>query len=77
MTSQCDSILLFLQSGRELTPLEALEMFRVFRLAARIEELREAGYDVRTRMVRQGRKGWAAYRLAIPQQREMFQEARV
>jgi len=52
-------------------------MFRVFRLAARIEELREAGYDIRTRMVRQGRKGWAAYRLAIPQQRELFQEARV
>ena len=75
--SQTQQILLYLQSGRELTPLEALQMFKVMRLAARIEELREAGHPIQTRMVRQGRKGWAAYTLAIPQQRELFQEVRV
>ena len=75
--SQCADIELFLQSGHELTPLEALEMFRCFRLAARIDELRARGVPIATRMVHEGGKAYAAYRLARPVQAELFTEARI
>ena len=41
-TSQSAMILNFLKSGGSLTPIEALQKFSCFRLAARINDLREA-----------------------------------
>lgn len=71
--TQCDAIALYLQSGHELTPLEALNMFRCFRLAARIAELRERGMVIDSRIVRNGRKGaYAAYKLHRPEQSDLF-----
>lgn len=47
--SQADKILKYLQSHkRGLTPIEALQKFGCFRLSARIWELRDRGYDIRT-----------------------------
>lgn len=43
--SQNDEILAALKRG-PLTPLEALERFGCFRLAARIDELRQRGYPI-------------------------------
>jgi hypothetical protein len=45
-------ILAHLQEGKAITPLEALNSFGTFRLAARIYDLRKAGYDIRCRKVR-------------------------
>lgn len=50
--SQEAQILAHLRSGHTLTPLEALDMFGCFRLGARIGELREAGLDIKTEIVR-------------------------
>ena len=47
-TSQNENILTRLQTGRTLSPIEALIDFRCFRLAARINELRNAGHDIVT-----------------------------
>jgi hypothetical protein len=44
--SQAQRILRHLQAGHSLTPLEALERFGCFRLAARVHELRREGYAV-------------------------------
>lgn len=44
--SQCDRILEHLSHGRTLTPLEALDLFGSFRLAARIEQLRSRGHVI-------------------------------
>ena len=74
--SQKLQVLLFLQSGRELTPLQALEMFATNRLAARVLELKAEGWPIATRMVRNGRKTHAAYRLCRPVQQELFGELR-
>ncbi len=67
MKSQTDAILSYLKSGHVLTPLQALDRFGTFRLAARCAELRQRGYDIQTRMVRvRTRAGWArvaGYRL--------------
>jgi hypothetical protein len=49
--SQKQMILDYLKQKRHLTPLEALKKFGCFRLAARIEELRDAGYRIHTTMI--------------------------
>ena len=44
--SQSQAILDYLQSGHVLTPLEALQKFGCFRLAARVHDLRAAGHNI-------------------------------
>lgn len=46
--SQLSRIRDHLKTGRALTPVQALDMFGCFRLAARIKDLREAGYQIHT-----------------------------
>lgn len=46
--SQCSDILSHLKRG-PLSAIEALNSYGCFRLAARIKELREQGYDIETR----------------------------
>lgn len=67
--SQSAQILAFLSEGKPLTPLLALEKFGCFRLAARIKDLRNAGYLISTENIivtnRQGEQSTVAeYRLA-------------
>lgn len=47
--TQNDQILAHLRAGNQITPIEALERFGCFRLAARIGELRERGYAIEVR----------------------------
>jgi hypothetical protein len=77
MTSQSDQILLYLESGHELTPIDALNLFGVFRCAARIKDLRNRGYPIETLERRSGEKRFAAYRLRRPVQQALFDEARI
>ena len=44
--SQEKQILEYLQSGKKLTPIDALNMFGCFRLGARICDLRSKGYNI-------------------------------
>ena len=44
--SQCARILEHLEKGLTLTSLEALNRFGCFRLASRIHDLRELGYNI-------------------------------
>jgi hypothetical protein len=64
VNSQRQEILRHLAKGRTLTPLEALEKFGTFRLAARIEEIRHDGFKVNTEMVKVGGARVARYRIA-------------
>lgn len=50
--SQTVEILRHLAKGKPITPLEALERFGAFRLAARIQEIRSQGHKVETKKVR-------------------------
>ena len=58
--SQTQDILESLRQG-PITPLEALDRHGCFRLAARIVELRQAGHQVVTHMVKQDGKTFAQY----------------
>lgn len=46
MNSQNTQILSHLKSGKEITPMEALSEYGCFRLAARVFDLREAGWPI-------------------------------
>lgn len=63
--TQTESILAHLQSGESLTPLDALNLFGCFRLAARIKELRDEGHAIDMTLEDDGGgKHYARYSLA-------------
>lgn len=66
MHPQTKSVLDWLQTRGALTPIDALSALGVYRLAARIKELRDDGYRINTgrHVTRKGRRV-AAYSLAI------------
>jgi hypothetical protein len=62
--TQAGKILVYLQAGNRITALEALQKFGCFRLAARIHELRNQGWQIAERMVEtSSRKRVAEYSL--------------
>ena len=61
---QNDAVLNHLLAGNSLTPLEAIGVFRIFRLAARIHELKKKGHKIVTTMKRDASgKQYAEYAL--------------
>ena len=68
--TQNSAILEFLQKGCTLTPLEALEMFGCFRLAARIRDLREQGHDIQSEIVPRHESGKTFCRYSMPNRRK-------
>ncbi len=61
--TQANRILAHLQSGQPLTPIEALNTYRCFRLAARVDELKRAGHPIRSEIVKRGKVRYASYSL--------------
>lgn len=49
--------------SKPISPLEALQEYGCFRLAARIAELREDGHNIETVQTKQNGKHYATYRL--------------
>jgi len=54
----------WLLNGRSITQLDALNMFGCFRLAARIANIREEGFNIVTDMITVNDKRVANYRLS-------------
>lgn len=61
MKSQSQKILRALQSGKPLTPIEALRRFGCLRLAARINDLKAEGHKIQSRIMARNGKRFAAY----------------
>lgn len=65
--TQLDYIKAHLRSGKTLSALEALGLYRAFRLAARIKELRDQHWDITTTMrLDITGKSYAVYSLELP-----------
>ena len=62
--TQTDLIRQHLESGAEITPLEALDRFGCLRLAARISDLRRDGLEIESTTGEANGKRFARYRLA-------------
>jgi len=63
MKAQTSSILKSLEKGQKITPLNALEKFGCFRLSARINDLRNEGHHIVTKIVKKDGKRFAQYSL--------------
>lgn len=63
--SQNTQILSYLQQGKKLTPLTALNKFNCFRLSARILDLRKQGHNITTENVTRKGKTFAEYSLEV------------
>lgn len=59
--NQRTEVLLYLKLNGSITPLDALQEFGCFRLAARIEELRARGHEIETIMERHKNGSHAKY----------------
>jgi hypothetical protein len=51
-------------SGKAITPIQALDTFGIFRLSARILEMRNEGWLIDTKIVERNGKKFAQYKLA-------------
>jgi hypothetical protein len=60
-TSQNKQILEYLQTGRELSSLEALSKFGSFRLASRVSELKKTGHKIQSKTVEVNGKYFSKY----------------
>ena len=61
--TQNEMILAYLKKGKSITPLDALNKFGCFRLAARVSDLRKDGLNIATKFVTKEGKNYASYRL--------------
>lgn len=61
--TQTEQIRAHLFSGKDITPLDALNLYGCLRLAARVADLREEGLDIQTLTEERGGKRFARYRL--------------
>lgn len=61
--SQKQRILKDLKRGKSITPIDALNEYGCFRLAARCAELRDQGHDIVADIVSRNGKRYASYRL--------------
>ena len=62
--TQTEKILAYLSKGKGITPIDALNKFGCFRLAARISDLRRDGHTIFTDTVTQNGKSFASYKLS-------------
>ena len=63
--SQNSQILSHLKRGRAITPREALILYGVMRLAARVNDLRAKGHQITTTPIHRGDKVFASYSLEV------------
>ena len=54
-------VLRHLRAGKRITAYEAVQRYGIYRLAARINDLRKAGHDIKSEDVRDGSRNWAVY----------------
>jgi hypothetical protein len=59
--TQCDNLLRYLNTGRSVTAMTALDLWGIFRLAARIYQLKQRGHHIESHTIKVGKKHVAAY----------------
>lgn len=67
--SQTRQILEYMEAGNAITPIEALSLFGCFRLGARIFDLRERGFNIKSEPLHENGKHFARYRLIDTKQK--------
>jgi hypothetical protein len=63
--SQCHTVLTYLKRHGSITAMQAMTEFRCYRLAARIKDLRDMGYEIETHTEEHANGTHARYELRI------------
>ena len=63
--SQCERILIHLQSGKTINPLQALDLYGCLRLGARIHDLKKNGNFIDTKMIYKNGSKYAEYSMSL------------
>jgi len=63
--SQCNDVIKHLKRGRAITAIQALKLYGIFRLAARVKNLRDNGHDIISTPVHRGNKRFSSYSLGV------------
>lgn len=66
--TQAEALLEYLRVNRSITPMDALRELGIFRLAARVWDLRAAGHTITMSLESDGTKHWARYLLVQREQ---------
>jgi len=61
--SQTKQLKKWLKSGKTISPLQALNQLGIYRLASRINELRDEGLDIKTKLINEHPIHYAQYSL--------------
>ncbi len=61
--TQYELVRKYLKSGKTLTPIQALEKFGCYRLAAVINRLRKSGMQISTELMKGGEHQYAKYKI--------------
>ena len=73
--SQNKQIKAWLESGKSLTPLEAINLFNSLRLGARVFDLKnDYGMNIKTEMVEEYGKRYAKYSLEKDEEQDMHEK---
>lgn len=59
--SQCEKILVHLQAGKSINPIQALNLYGCFGLGARIHDLKKDGNFIDTKMIYKNGSKYAEY----------------
>jgi hypothetical protein len=63
--SQNKQVLKWLQDGQTITQFQAASYFSIYRLSARIYDLRKQGHNIQGKLQFEGSKHWSKYSLLI------------
>ena len=74
--SQNKQIINYLQKGKSITPIDALNKFGCFRLSARILDLRKRGYPIITQTITKQGKTFASYSLSTKSMAQQYKSYR-
>ena len=75
--SHKELILSHLMEGKSITPLEALDLFKCFRLGARIWDLKKEGHDIKSELFFDERSGKHYERYWIEKEPEPVKEPEI
>ena len=64
--TQTEDVLSYLQRNGSIDPAKAFFELGIYRLGARIFDLRAEGHDIETEIIQKNGKRWAVYRLKKP-----------
>jgi len=70
--NQSKEILGYLEKGNKITAIDALNKFSCLRLASRINDLKNEGHEIKSKLIHKNKKKWSEYWIEQSKQLILF-----